>query len=52
MWNTHLKKHISSVENVQRHAIRMVPGLKGMSYEQRLRALDLPTSSTGNIEGT
>ena len=43
VWNPHLKKHISSVENVQRRATRMVPGLKGMSYEQRLRALDLPT---------
>ena len=52
VWNTHLKNHISSVENVQRRVTRMVPGLKGMSYEQRLQALDLPTSSIGNIEGT
>ena len=41
VWNTHLKKHISSVENMQRRATRMVPGLKGS--EQWLRALDLPT---------
>ena len=33
VWNPHLKKHISSVENVQRRATRMVPGLKGMSYK-------------------
>ena len=43
MWKSHLKKHISSVENVQRCTTRMVLGLKHMSYEQRLWPLDLPT---------
>ena len=31
------------MENAQRRATRIVPALRGLSYEQRLRELDLPT---------
>lgn len=31
------------VENVQRRATRIVPGLKGLNYEERLQKLGLPT---------
>ena len=43
VWNPHLKKHIQKLERVQRHATRMVPELRDLSYGERLKELDLPT---------
>ena len=43
VWNPHLRKHIQKLERVQRHATRMVPELRNLSYGERLKELDLPT---------
>ena len=43
VWSPHLKKHINKLENVQRRATKLVDGFKKLSYEERLRRLDLPT---------
>ena len=43
IWNPHTKKMINLIENVQRRATKLVPGLRELSYEQRLRKLELPT---------
>ena len=43
VWCLHLVKDIEAVENVQRRATKMVPCLRNMSYEERLRILNLPT---------
>jgi hypothetical protein len=43
VWNPRLKKDIELLERVQRRATRIVPELKGLSYPERLRALNLPT---------
>ena len=43
IWNPRLKRDITELENVQRRATRQVPELKGLSYEDRLRKLQLPT---------
>ncbi|XP_076063399.1 uncharacterized protein LOC143038265 [Oratosquilla oratoria] len=43
VWCPHLAKDTDAVENVQRRATKLVPCLKGMSYEERLRTLELPT---------
>lgn len=43
IWCPYLVKDVEALENVQRRATRMVPQLKGLSYEERLRKLDLPT---------
>ena len=43
VWYPHTKKHILAIENVQRRATRGVIGLSELSYEERLRKLDLPT---------
>jgi hypothetical protein len=43
VWNPSKKKHITSLENVQRRATKLIPGLKDMTYEKRLRKLKLPT---------
>ena len=51
VWNPFLQKHIISVENVQRRATKMVPGLRDLSYEARLRALKLPTLAYRRYRG-
>jgi len=37
------KKCKQLVENVQRRATRLVPALKGLSYVERIKALNLPS---------
>jgi hypothetical protein len=51
VWNPHLKKHITAIENVQRRASKMVPGLSPLSYEDRLRSLNLPTLAYRRYRG-
>lgn len=43
IWNPYFKKHIDMIENVQRRATKMVPGLADLTYEDRLKRLKLPT---------
>ena len=43
VWCPWRYKHIDPLENVQRRATRLVPSLKSLSYEERLRKLNLPT---------
>ena len=43
VWNPNTKKLITSLENVQRRASKLVPGLGDMSYKERLELLKLPT---------
>lgn len=43
VWNPLYKKDINLIESVQRRATRLIPGMEGLSYEQRLRHLDMPS---------
>ena len=43
VWNPYKKKDITTLENGQRRATKMVPGLGDKSYEDRLKDLKLPT---------
>ena len=43
VWSPSYKKYIKSIENVQRRATKQIPGMSDLSYEERLRKLQLPT---------
>ena len=51
IWAPNLWKLSDALEKVQRRATRMVIGLKGMSYEERLKSLNLPTLQYRRIRG-
>ena len=38
----HYKKNIEELEKIQRRAIKMLPKLRALDYEERLREIDLP----------
>lgn len=43
VWAPYLKKDINKIETIQRKYTRMIKGMKGLSYEERLSVLGLPT---------
>ena len=51
VWAPHLAKHITLIENVQRRATKLVPGLADLEYEDRLRKLNLPTLAYRRLRG-
>ena len=42
-WSPHIKWHVQKLEKVQRHATKLVPELRGLSYEDRLIRIGIPT---------
>ena len=42
-WCPHRQKDIKKLESVQKRATRLVPSCRGLSYEDRLQLLNLPT---------
>ena len=51
IWNPRLKRDITELEKVQRRAAFQVPQLKCLSYENRLRKLQLPTLRYRRLRG-
>merc|ERR1712035_293286 len=43
VWSPHEKKDITKLERIQRAATKMVPELKDLTYEGRLKVMELPT---------
>ena len=51
LWNPHKKKDIHKLERVQRHATRMVPELRDLSYKDRLERLAIPSLQSRRLRG-
>ena len=51
IWNPHLKKDIAKLEKVQRDITRKVPGLQGLTYEERLEKLELTSLEERRVRG-
>ncbi len=51
VWSPYKKKHIDSLEKVQRRATQMLPEMAGKSYEKRLKALDIPSLTYRRLRG-
>ena len=41
VWSPYKQKYIDLIEDVQKRAVRLIPGLRGLTYEQRLERLKL-----------
>ena len=51
VWNPRLRKHINLIEGVQRRVTRCIIGTKGMTYQQRLDFLKLPSLEFRRFRG-
>ena len=51
VWNPNLLKHTRAIENVQRRASKLVPGLRNLSYRARLETLNLPNLAYRRYRG-
>ena len=51
VWSPHTKKNIRKLERVQRAATKLVLELKDLTYEERLRKLEIPTLESRRARG-
>ena len=51
VWSPHLVKYINMLEEDQVRATKLVNGLGGLEYSERLRKLDLPTLAYRRTRG-
>ena len=51
IWSPYRKADISSIENVQKRATKMLPTMRDLPYEDRLRKLKLPTLYFRRLRG-
>jgi ribonuclease P/MRP protein subunit RPP40 len=51
VWHPQLRKDIDMIESVQHRATKMIPGLANISYEDRLKSLNLPSLEYRRLRG-
>ncbi len=51
MWPPHTKKNIRKLKRVHRAATKLVPELKDLTYEERLRKQEIPTLESRRERG-
>ena len=50
-WNPYLRKDIDMLEKIQRRATKHIPGLRYLTYEERLKECGLTTPETRRLRG-
>ena len=50
-WNPHLRKDVDMLEKIQRRATKLIPGLRDLTYEERLNECGLTTLETRRLRG-
>ena len=51
VWNPYKKKHIKLLESIQRHYTRYIIGTDNLSYEERMKFLNLPSLEYRRLRG-
>ena len=51
VWSPSLQYHIKDIENVQRRATKLLPGMYNLEYEDRLKELNLPSLVFRQVRG-
>ena len=50
-WNPYLRKDVDMLEKIQRRATKLIPGLRDLTYEERLNECGLTTLETRRLRG-
>ena len=50
-WNPHLRKDVDTLEKIQRRATKLIPELRDLTYEERLKECGLTTLETRRLRG-
>ena len=48
-WNPHLRKDVDMLEKIQRRATKLIPELRDLTYEKRLKECGLTTLETRRV---
>ena len=50
-WNPYLRKDIDMLEKIQRRATKLIPRLRDLTYDERLKECGLTTLETRRLRG-
>ena len=50
-WSPYLRKYIDMLEKIRRRATKLIPGLRDLTYEERLNECGLATLETRRLRG-